>query len=557
MDFVYFILLVGVLIFVHELGHFAWAKFFGVKVLAFSLGFGPKLFGFRWGETEYQVALLPLGGYVRMLGESPSDVIAPEDEDRAFMTQPLLKKVVIVFAGPAMNLLFPIALYFLVFLGDGALPPPVIGTVFPDRPADGKLVTGDQVLSVDGEEISTFGELRRVVAANPGTELEFRVARDDEEVTTRITPVITRVSRELGIVEEVGRIGISPYHPAAVVGVTSPSSPAGVARMRPFDTVVAAGGRPVDKWLDLERILAPNRGTLLPITYLRPVRIDRALGGLVEIDVYEPHVATLTPAPGPAGTGVERAGLERADLYVSHVVVGSEEQRIGIRPGDRLVALDGVPIRMWATFIEDLKARGGAERQLTLRTGDQERTLAWRLRHERRIDEYGQQIDRYDADNIRNWVPATPVAELVENPHPYSYAFRRSVESTREMIELTVYSALRLFQGQLTVKSIGGPITVYEVAGTAAREGTVNFLEVMAFISVNLGLINLLPIPLLDGGHLLFFLMEAVSRRRVSTKVRQYASLAGLTILILLMAVAFKNDIERNWPDATTNAGPE
>jgi len=549
MDVVYFILLVGVLIFVHELGHFAWAKFFGVKVLTFSLGFGPKILSFQRGETEYQIAALPLGGYVKMLGESPNDIVSPEDEERAFSTQPFLKKVIIVFAGPAMNLLFPIVLYFLVFLGDSRLPPPVIGTVFPDRPADGLLIAGDRVLSIDGEEISTFGEIREVVAESPSVALEFVVDRHGEEVTTTITPVMTRVSRELDIVDEVGRIGISPYHPSAVVGVTSPQSPAGAARMRPFDVVVAAGGQSVDKWLDLDRILAPNRGTLVPITYLRPRRVERALGGLVEIDVYEPHLATLTPEPGLAGTGVERAGLERADLYVSHVVVGSEEQRIGIRPGDRLVALDGVPIRMWATFVEDLKSGGGAERQLTLRTGDQERTLAWRLRHERRVDEYGQQIDRYDADNIRNWVPATPVAEPADNPAPITYAFARAVESTREMIELTVYSAIRLFQGQLTVKSIGGPITVFEVAGTAAREGTVNFLEVMAFISVNLGLINLLPIPLLDGGHLLFFFMEAVSRRKVSTKVRQYASLAGLTILLLLMVIAFKNDIERNWAE--------
>ncbi len=556
MDFVYFIILVGVLIFVHELGHFAWAKFFNVKVLTFSLGFGPRLIGFRAGETEYRIAALPLGGYVKMLGESPNDVIAPEDEDRAFSTQPLLKKVVIVFAGPAMNLLFPIALYFLVFLGDAQLPPPVIGTVFPDRPADGKLIAGDRVVSIDGEEIDTFGELRRKVEDSPGIPLEFVVERDGQEVTTTITPVVTRVSRELDIVDVVGRIGISPYHPTAVVGVTSPNSPAGAARMRPFDVVVAAGGEPVDKWIDLERILGPNRGTLVPITYLRPARVEQALGGLVEIDVYEPHVATLTPEPGPSGTGVERAGLERADLYVSHVVVGSEEQRIGIRPGDRLVALDGEPIRMWATFIEDLKAGGGRERQLTLRTGDQERTLSWRLRHERRVDEYGQQIDRFDADNILNWVPATPVAEPTENPHPVRYAFSRAVQSTWEMIELTVYSAVRLFQGQLTVKSLGGPITVFEVAGTAAREGTINFLEVMAFISVNLGLINLLPIPLLDGGHLLFFLMEAVSRRRVSTKVRQYASLAGLTILILLMAIAFKNDIERNWSETAVSSSP-
>jgi regulator of sigma E protease len=112
-----------------------------------------------------------------------------------------------------------------------------------------------------------------------------------------------------------------------------------------------------------------------------------------------------------------------------------------------------------------------------------------------------------------------------------------------------VLSVVRLIEGRLTVKSIGGPITIFDVAGTAAREGTTNYLTLMAFISVNLGLINLLPVPLLDGGHLLFFLVEGVSRRRLSAKARQYASLVGLVLLVTLMLVAFKNDLERQWPD--------
>src|SRR5687768_11540003 len=190
MDVVYFILLVGVLIFVHELGHFAWAKFFGVKVLKFSLGFGPKLVGFRRGDTEYVLAALPLGGYVKMLGENPADVVEPADEKRAFHTQPFWKRVVIVFAGPMMNLLFPIALYFVVALGDTTQAPAIIGIVFPDRPAWGKLRPGDRVLAIDGEEIETFYELNRIVEDSAGEPLRFTVQRGEQRLEETITPAL-------------------------------------------------------------------------------------------------------------------------------------------------------------------------------------------------------------------------------------------------------------------------------------------------------------------------------------------------------------------------------
>ncbi len=552
MDFVYFIVLVGVLIFVHELGHFAWAKFFGVKVLTFSLGFGPRLLGFRKGDTDYVIAAIPLGGYVKMLGESPADVVRPEDEARAFASQPLWKRIVIVVAGPAMNLVFPVALYFVVFLGDSTLPPATVGTVFPGRPADGKLLPGDRILAIDGDEVQTFFEVSRAVESSPGEALVFRIERDGEELEETITPVLTEQAKPLDLVDEVGRIGVMPHHPAAVVGVVSPQSPAGAARMRTFDVVVSAGGRPVHRYLDLQRVLEGNGGAMVPITYLRPTRVADALGGLAELEIYDPHVATLTPEPGE-GSGVDRAGLELADLYVSHVSVNSPEHRAGILPGDRIVALDGVPVRLFATFLEDLRVLRGQAHTLTVRRGDELLEKHVRLQHESGVNEHGQPFDRYVV-GIRNWVPLR-ADDATPNPHPIVYAATKAIESTIEMVELTTFSVVRLLQGRLTMKSLGGPLTIFEVAGTAAREGTLNYLALMAFISINLGLINLLPIPMLDGGHLVFFLIEGVSRRKLSPRARQYASLAGLSVLLLLMVLALKNDIERQWPRIVESIG--
>lgn len=554
MPFVYFVVMVGVLVFVHELGHFVWAKYFGVRVLKFSLGFGPKIAGFRRGETEYVISLLPIGGYVRMLGESPLDEVRPEEASRAFPNQHVLKRIVIVIAGPAMNLVFPLVLFFVVFLGEGQMTPASVGVVFPDRPADGKLQPGDRVLEIDYEEVFTFYDLSRAIESRVGEPLVFKVQRGEDVIKTVITPERATKQRPLDRVEDVGRIGVMPRHPLAVLGVTSPASPAASARLRTFDVIAAIGGKRVDRWIDVERHLHANQGGLVPVTYLRPTTIRDALGGLADLDVYEARVATLTPEPGQ-GSGVERAGLEPADLYVSDVVAGSPEHRAGLLPGDRLMSLDGRPIRLWATFLEDLRAGRGSEHTVTYRRGDQERTAKLSLAHERGETEHGQVYDRYVV-GIRNCV-STRTDPSVPNPEPILYAMRESLRATAEVVELTVFSVVRLLQGRLTVKSIGGPLTIFEVAGTAAREGALNYLTLMAFISINLGLINLLPVPLLDGGHLMFFFVEAVARRPLSLRVREYAYIAGFAVLVLIMTLAFKNDIERQWPNIVNEIAGE
>ena len=169
----------------------------------------------------------------------------------------------------------------------------------------------------------------------------------------------------------------------------------------------------------------------------------------------------------------------------------------------------------------------------------------YQLRHVRGQTRWGQPYERFEV-GIRNWVPAVYNAP-VRPPHPIRRAFLRSLETTAELVEVTVLSVVRLLEGRLSYKTIGGPISIFQVTGVTRREGSLDFLRLMGLVSVNLGLINLLPIPMLDGGHLAIFAYESLSRRRLSVRSKQIASLTGLMVLVVLMVLAFKNDIERTW----------
>ena len=303
MDLLYPIILISSLIFVHELGHFLFAKAFGVKVLTFSLGFGPKVLRLRGRETEYCVSLIPLGGYVRMLEAAKSDVVLPEDRRRTFESLPLYKRIVIVLAGPAMNLVFPVLLYFAVFIGDGPFLPPTVGIVLPGHPADGKLLPGDRIMSVNGEEVATFDEVERIIAKSPGELLHFKVFRDNRHVDVEVTSEVTSKERmkekverrELDITDRVGSVGIMTSAPAAVIGVPNAESPAYRAGLRTFDIVTSVGGVPIRRFRDLNEAFRDNAGETLPITYKRPISVPNALGGLADAAVFEAGVVALTP----------------------------------------------------------------------------------------------------------------------------------------------------------------------------------------------------------------------------------------------------------------------
>lgn len=544
MDLVYFIILVSSLIFVHELGHFVVAKLFGVKVLTFSLGFGPKIVRIHGKETEYCVGLLPLGGFVKMLEDSKDEPVLPEDAKRTFEAQKLWRKVLIVIAGPAMNIAFPVLLYFVSFVGDEAFLPPTVGVVLPDHPGEGKLVPGDRIMAVNGQPISTFNEWLRIVRASPGKELRLRVFRDLGYVNVTIVPETQIETRELDIVERVGFVGVRPGSPAAAIGISDLRSPAYRAGLRTFDLVIQVGAEPISRFLELEKPFESNRGETVPVAYLRPKPVERALGGLVDMAVYEFGVAALTPSPEP-GDLLSRTGIESSDLYAAVVPEGSAEAKANMRPGDKVIEVDGQPVRTWHSIIERLKAEPDQPHELTWLRDERRMSGVIRMRREDWVDDFGVVRSTY-VMRTTNWLPL--VAEpLVDNPAPIRWAFRNALEETGDVMKATTVGIVRLVQGKLSLSSLSGPLTIYEVAGQEGAKGADYFLWVMALVSVNLGLLNLLPIPVLDGGHLLFFGAEALIRRPLPLRVREVASLIGMTFLFMLMGVAFKNDVERRW----------
>ncbi len=549
MDLLYFAILCSVLIFVHELGHFVWAKIFGVKVLTFSIGFGPKIVRIRGRETEYCIGLFPLGGFVKMLEENRQEAVLPEDRTRTFEAQALWKRVIIILAGPAMNVLFPVLLYFAVFIGDSRFLPPSVGQVLPGHPAEGKLLPGDRVLEIEGEKIGTFAELQRIVTQNPGKELRFRVFRDKDYTEVVIIPEEKVIRRPFEIVDRVGEIGIRPSRPAAVVGISRLDSPAYRAGLRSFDVVTDVRGRPVKTFADLEAALHDNRGETVPVTYLRPVPVQRAMGGLADFAVYESGVAALTPEVG-GGDLFSRTGIEPADLYVSDVPEGSAEWKADLRPGDRMVEVDQVQVPSWSVFLEKLFAAPDKPHTLTWLRAGQRKSGTVELRREDWMDEYGNHRPRFFV-RATNWSPVVP-EPYVENASSFPFALRSALDETYDVIRFIVVGVVRILEGKVSLSTLGGPMTVYDVVGEEGQKGVSYFVWAMAVISINLGLINLLPIPVLDGGHLLFFAFEAVLRRPLPLRVREIASLLGLLMLFGLMGIAFKNDVERRWEVIST-----
>lgn len=553
MDLLYFVILVSSLIFVHELGHFLFAKAFGVKVITFSLGFGPKVLKLRGRETEYCISLLPLGGYVKMLEASKTDVVLPEDRKRTFESLPVFKRLVIVLAGPVMNLIFPVLLYFAVFIGDGPFLPPTVGIVLPNHPAEGKLKPGDRIMSIDGQEVGTFDEVKRIIGSSPAKLLKLTVFRDNRHVEVEVTTEetverreIDAKQRELDITQRVGTIGIQPSAPAAVIGVPNPDSPAYRAGLRTFDIITNVGGMPVRRFMDLTNALSENAGETLPVTYLRPVGVPDALGGLADMAVFESGVVALTPDPA-GSTLFERAGIELADLYLSIVPQDSYLYRAGLRPGDKILRLNDEEVPAWSTFCERVLSAPDKSHRLDFQAArdGRVRTGTFQIRREDFVDEHGQAVSRYIIP-MQHWIPLAP-DERVEHPTPVRYALQKAVEETVNVTRFTLVGIVRLLQGRLSWKSLSGPIAIYEVAGEEGRKGADYFIWVMALLSINLGLLNLLPIPVLDGGHLMFFAIEGVLRKPLPLRTREIAHIIGMAILFCLMAMAFKNDVEKRW----------
>ena len=567
MNALFFILLIGPLVFFHELGHFLFAKLFGVRVLVFSLGFGPKIFSFVRGETTYQVCWVPLGGYVQMYGQDPTEDVTPDEYNGSFNSKPLWQRFLIMLAGPVANLLLPLVIFFAYYsIGDGydTRTSTVIGTLDQGKPAYAAgLRPGDKILALDGTPVRYFSEeVARVVEQKANVPIQVTVLRKDQELSFTITPAAGTKSTRLGT-EQVGILGIAPSFLASQVGVLDPESPAAKAGLRTNDLLLAINDQPITRWLEIE-------GLLEKVVPKSPVSVTYIRGAKLPLSLFSAELA-LPPQTiqmiAPEQPSAARFGLASVDTFVSELHPDTPAAKAGFLLGDQVLGYlpsDAVidaqqctttpmkdPITIWSFLQRDLTTHPGETRVLAVHRPGVSCTLALRITPTAQpIDsESGQPYpDEALQIGMLNSQAIDPKLDLIAVEDRLTFAAKESWYRTgRTIKEITLIFA-RLIQGQVPMKSLGGPIMIYKVAGQAADAGWDQFLWAMALISINLGVLNLLPIPMLDGGHLIFLAVEAVRRKPVSLRFREIASFIGISMILLLMLFAFKNDLERYWP---------
>ncbi|MBI5608138.1 MAG: RIP metalloprotease RseP [Deltaproteobacteria bacterium] len=606
------ILVFGLLVVFHEFGHYIVARWMGVKVLAFSIGFGPTMVAWRRGDTEYAIRWLPLGGFVRMLGDDP---MAPLDDEvardpMAFQNKPVWRRSLIIAAGPLFNFVLPLLVLFgsaLVY--ENELVSTRVGTVVPGGPAaEIGLQAGDRIRQVAGAPVESFDDLVREVSKRAGQPTELVFERAGKPQTKVVTPreVVNVAAAEVGLVERVGRILLYPGEMVPTVAVT-PDSPAYAAGLRSGDRIRAVNGKPVQSWGELERSLASAGGRPITVSY-SPLALAKGVARASWRESFRnAHKGGQKTAQLPAQAAqlaAQTLGLQPGYRLVGPMVQGSQEDtQVGLQPGDELLQLDGADLGSLEDAIErqkkpleavlvspDYKVWSPEQRQQHLQAAAAPRALL--VRHTLRDAERTQLLalvlgTAKPSTVTEKWLVAQPGArmlvergwwdrpatwqlkvqldkndrpdlaldlaslvdrntpEMVSNPRPIRHAMQVAGEEFLRGATVILVTVRELFRGNVPVKEVGGVVRMAQMTSEAADHGAEAVLRLIAWLSINLGILNLLPIPLVDGGHLLFLAIEAVRRRPASLRTRQLAAYAGLTFLGILFLVVMKNDLQR------------
>jgi regulator of sigma E protease len=532
MNALYFVVFLGVLIFVHELGHFLLARAVGVRVLRFSIGFGPRILGFKRGETEYWLSAIPLGGYVKFLGDDPENPPAESERRQGFLTTDLKRKVPIVLAGPLFNLVFPLLVYFPMSVSRDELPPSVLGSVARGGPAwEAGLRPGDRIVEIGGRRVDYFWELQDVVSGSPGVPVELTFERDGGRQAIRVTPtsVENPTLREMGISSMAGQIEVSMEGARPVIHVR-PGSPAALAGIPDWSAVLAVDGREVRSYDDFAALLKAAATTGLRLRVAPTTAFSEDLAAPSE------HVL------GPLEPGAD-AGIEDAEMLVSDLVPDSPAATAGMKVGDRILALDGREVGSWLFLTQFLERAPDAEHTLRLRRESGEVEIKLSLLNPKWTP--GATVPKY-AFGVQNR-RAVVQPESIPNRSRLRYGLNQAVLKTKRAFTVTAAGLWGLATLRVSHREMGGIIMIYQIASTAGRRGLSEFFDSMAWLSVSLGLLNLLPIPVLDGGHLVLFGLEAIRRKPVGRRGRQLAAYIGIAFLLGLMVLVFVNDIQRTW----------
>lgn len=440
MTIIYFIIAIGILIIIHELGHFIVAKRNDIRVEKFSIGFGPKIIGFTKGETEYKIAPIPLGGYVKMTGEDPNEEGVKADE-RSFAHKSVWTRIKVVTAGPLMNLALAFVLMPLVFM-IGRMEPaylsqqPVVMGVEKGSPAEATgFEKGDLIKEINGKKVLTWDDAQKIIIISGGQKLSVSLERDGKTIDKNL---IAETLPEL----RAGYIGVEP--------------------------ILFLGG-------------------------------DAIIGTVL--------------ADGPAS-------------------------RSGLKVNDKILSIDNEPVTR-AQMPDVVNAKAGASITIAVDRGGERKEFTIK-------PEFNKDFSRWMI-GVQFRAPTASDIEMVNKKYGFVDAVKHGFNEAVKWIGLTFVVLKKLVTLQLSYKALGGPIQIAQASAAAAQYGFSEFIYFLAFLSIQLGILNLLPIPVLDGGHVLFCTIEAVIRKPLPAKVIAAAQYAGLALILTFFLAITVNDIDSAW----------
>lgn len=531
-----FIILLGLLIFVHELGHFLVAKYFGVRVEVFSLGFGKKIFQYKKGDTNYCLSLIPLGGYVKMYGDEINADISEDQKKYSFTHKPVSQRIAVVLAGPLMNLFFAVLVFFVIAIIGEKAKAPVIGDVAEDSKAFASgFRSGDKVLKVGQDEVKTWDEFQHYLNKFHGQSVAVEVEREDSNQTSALSviPELAPNPNILSLDETVGTVeGINEASRASSVGVRH-NSPAARSGLRTGDLITSINGRDVKYFRQLENRFIQLQSQPIQLQVLRYE------------DLKKPPVKHSFEIAPSQFASMAVLGFERPDLYLARVIEDSPAAAAGLKSGDRITLVGTAEPKEWDDILRTVKSFSG-EGSIEIGVEREGSPMSFQMTPKltSHMNSQGGEEKRFTI-GIIPWVQSQNPEAVVLKPDSLGAAFSRGIERTYEVSAMTVVSFIRLIQTKISPKNIGGVISIGQAASETFKMGVVEFLTMMAVISINLFILNLLPVPVLDGGHLVFYTIEALRGAPLSMRKMEIAQQVGLAILMSLMAFALFNDFSR------------